>query len=61
MGGHQPASGPGPSEAGAVADIAPVSLRRLSRRYEPPVALGPEHVLEGFECRSVEQTSRLRR
>jgi hypothetical protein len=33
----------------------------LSRHYEAPVALGPEHVLEGFECRSAEQTSWLRR
>jgi GNAT superfamily N-acetyltransferase len=33
----------------------------LNRRYEPPVALGSEHVLEEFECRSAEQTSWLRR
>jgi GNAT superfamily N-acetyltransferase len=33
----------------------------LNRRYEPPVRLGGDHLLEGFECRSVEQTSWLRR
>jgi hypothetical protein len=33
----------------------------LSGRYEPTVAFGPEQVLEGFECRSAEQTSWLRR
>jgi hypothetical protein len=57
MGGHQPTSGPGSSEHAAG---APLSLRGLSRRYEPLVAFGAEHVLEGFECRS-EQTNWLRR
>ena len=33
----------------------------MNRRYQPPVPLGPEHVLEWFECRSREQTSWLRR
>jgi hypothetical protein len=60
MGGHQPASGPAPSAAVAV-DGPPLSLRRLSYRYELLVILGPEHVLQVFECRSAEQTSCSRR
>src|SRR5207244_9750662 len=53
-------AGAGPARV-AAADGATLSLRRLNRRYEPPVPLGREHVLEGFECRSREQTSWLRR
>jgi hypothetical protein len=52
-------SGPGPSGAAAV-DGAPLFPCRLSLGYEP-IALGLEQVLEGFECRSAEQTSWLRR
>ncbi len=33
----------------------------MNRRYQPPIALGPEHLLEAFECRSAEQTGWLRR
>lgn len=33
----------------------------MSVRYRPPVLLEPDHVLDGFECRSEEQTAWLRR
>ena len=33
----------------------------MSRRYSEPVPLGPEHSVEEFTCRSVEQTDWLRR
>lgn len=33
----------------------------MSRRYFEPTPLGPEHVVETFECRSVEQTEWLHR
>lgn len=33
----------------------------MSVRYRPPILLEPEHELDGFECRSEEQTAWLRR
>ena len=33
----------------------------MTGAYRPPVLLGPDHDLEGFECRSAEQTDWLRR
>ena len=33
----------------------------MSRRYSEPAPLGPEHAVEEFTCRSVEQTDWLRR
>lgn len=33
----------------------------MTGTYRPPVVLRPEHELEGFECRSTEQTEWLRR
>ena len=43
-GGRQPPAAPGPART-AAADGATLSLRRLNRRYEPPVPLGPDHLL----------------
>ncbi len=33
----------------------------MSRRYREPIPLGPEHTVENFTCRSVEQTEWLHR